>query len=185
MMREAAELPRLSSLVESHVRDLVASGLSTETILEAGLYSAPERQVRDVLGFGAGAGMVIPYDDPATGVRNGYARVRLDDPGPEGGRYRSPLRQPNRLYVPRILNRKHLADVSTPLWFTEGEKKALKGCQEGLACIAAAGVWSWKTRNGDNRSVPIPDLDSIAWRGRTVYVIFDSDLATNPKVRMA
>ena len=49
------------------------------------------------------------------------------------------------------------------------------------------GVWSWRTRAGrvDGKSVPVEDLDHIAWQGRTVYVVFDSDLATNPNVRDA
>ncbi|HUF34787.1 MAG TPA: AAA family ATPase, partial [Gemmatimonadales bacterium] len=47
-----------------------------------------------------------------------------------------------------------------------------------------AGVWSWKQK-GPQGSVPIPDLDAIAWTGRTVYLVFDSDLATNPDVQRA
>jgi hypothetical protein len=173
-------------ITDSHRADLEGSGLTDETISLAGLYSAPERQVRDILGYGAGAGLVIPYPDPKTGVLNGYARVKLDKADENGKRYRSPLKQPNHLYIPRLLDRKVLTDTSTPIWFTEGEKKALKACQEGLACIAASGVWSWKTRSGDDhKSVPLDDLDAIAWRGRTVYVVFDSDAATNPQVKDA
>jgi putative DNA primase/helicase len=118
-------------------------------------------------------------------VLNGYARVKLDKADAQGKRYRSPLRTPNRLYIPPILDRKLLADPALPLWLTEGEKKALKACQEGLACIAASGVWSWKTRDADDKSVPVADLDAITWRGRVVYIVFDSDLAQNPSVKLA
>jgi hypothetical protein len=34
-------------------------------------------------------------------------------------------------------------------------------------------------------SAPVPDLDHVVWRGRTVYVVFDSDFANNPSVREA
>ena len=73
------------------------------------------------------------------------------------------------------------------MWLTEGEKKSLKACQEGLPCIAVSGVWSWRTRQGqrDSASVPIADLDFITWRGRVVYIVFDSDIATKPEVRDA
>jgi hypothetical protein len=128
---------------------------------------------------------MIPYADPATGALNGYARVKLDKADAAGKRYRSPSGHPNRLYVPPILDRGRLDDISLPLWLTEGEKKALKACQEGLACMALPGVWSWKTRNADRKSVPIADLDVILWRGRTVYIVFDSDLATNTSVKLA
>jgi hypothetical protein len=60
------------TLVASHLEDLRRSGLSDETIARAGIYSASERQVRDVLGFGAGPGMVIPYLDRGAAIgRNG------------------------------------------------------------------------------------------------------------------
>src|SRR5262249_46568152 len=104
--------------------------------------------------------------------------------GPDGKRYRSPARRPNRLYVPHVLDAKILADSSTDLWITEGEKKCLKACQEGLPCIALSGVYSWLTRIGEE-SAPIADLDYGTWRGRGVYIVFDSDIITNPKVRTA
>jgi hypothetical protein len=172
-------------LAEGHRADLRASGLSDETIAQAGLYSAPERQVRDLLGYGAGPGLVIPY--PSLNGNPPYARVKLDQAGSDGKRYRSPVRTANRLYVPPLLSPKMLTDPSTPLWLTEGEKKALKASQEGLACVALPGVWAWRTRAGreDGRSAPVPDLDHIAWKQRTVYVVFDSDLASNPNVREA
>jgi hypothetical protein len=53
------------TLALSHREDLHRSGLDDEVIARAGIYSAPERQVRDILGYGAGAGMVIPYADAA------------------------------------------------------------------------------------------------------------------------
>ncbi len=140
--------------------------------------------MRDLLGYGAGPGMVFPY----IGLNgdDGYARVKIDHPGPDGKKYRAPKGQANRLYItplrddPRVLT-----DVTIPLWVTEGEKKAAKACQEGLVCIGLAGVWCWRTRGDDGASRPIDDLDLILWQGRTVYIVFDSDLATNPKVRAA
>ncbi len=171
-------------LTPGHHDELSRSGLSIETIGRAGIYSATAEGVRDVLGYGAGPGLVFPY--PALNGHAPYARVKIDKPGPDGKRYRSPMKQPNRLYIPALLDAKVLADPATPLWVTEGEKKSLKACQEGLPCIAVSGVWSWRTRQTDQRvSAPISDLDLIAWRGRLVYLVFDSDLATNVKVQMA
>jgi hypothetical protein len=171
------------TLVDAHRDELRASGLTDETIARAGIFSAPERQTREVLGYGAGAGLVFPYR--SLNGSASYARVKLDNPGADGKRYRSPAKQPNRLYVPALLEAAILADTSTPLWLTEGEKKALKACQEGLSCLALPGVWSWRMRDREDRSIPIPDLDHVAWNGRLVYVVFDSDLATNPRVKDA
>jgi hypothetical protein len=64
------EGPRLARLVQSHVQDLQASGLTNDTIMDAGIYSASGREVEALLGYGAGPGMVIPYDRAsATGTR--------------------------------------------------------------------------------------------------------------------
>ena len=173
-------------LTPGHCEDLHRSGLTDETIERSGIYSAHEGGTRGILGYGAGPGMVIPYPSLNVDGKSSYFRVKIDHPGPDGKRYRSPKGQPNRLYVPKLLDRAILADPSTPLWVTEGEKKALKASQEGLGCLALPGVWSWRTRQHEReRSAPIPDLDQVAWRGRTVYLIFDSDLASNPSVKLA
>ncbi len=121
------------TLLAHHRSDLHASGLSDETIARAGIYSAPGRQVRDLLGYDAGAGMVFPY--PSLNGAGDYVRVKLDKPGPDGKRYRAPKGQPNHLYVSRLIDPKVLNDCSVPIWITEGEKKALKACQEGLHCV--------------------------------------------------
>jgi hypothetical protein len=172
-------------IAPGHRDELRRSGLTDETIARAGIYSATEAGVRDVLGYGGGPGVVFPYPALNGEAGTSYARVKLDRADPEGKRYRSPARQPNRLYVPALLDLAILADPAMPLWLTEGEKKALKACQEGLACLALPGVWSWRTRDARDRSVPIPDLEHIGWRGRTVYIVFDSDLADKRPVRLA
>jgi hypothetical protein len=172
------------TVLAGHLRELRASGLSDETIRLASLYSAPERQTRDLLGYGAGAGLVIPYPNLSGGA-SVYARVKLDA-SPDGKRYRSPAKQGNRLYVPALIGPDVLKDPRVTLWLTEGEKKALKACQEGLACVALPGVWSWKTRRpGEKQSAPIGDLDYVVWRDRQVLIVFDSDLAQNASVRDA
>jgi hypothetical protein len=166
------------TLLEPHRKKLLACGLTPETWGRAGLHSGSEAEVKDVLGYGgAGTGLVIPYTDV-------YARVRIDNPGPDGKRYRSPRGRGNRLYVPANLNPGALADTSRPLHVTEGEFKALKACQDGLVCVALPGVWSWKTKL-HGQSLPIADLDRVTWKGRAVVIVFDSDLAEKPAVAWA
>ena len=65
--------------------------------------------------------------------------------------------------------------VTKPLWITEGCKKALKLLQHSRLSISITGVWAFKTKV----------WDLFKWRGRTVYLSFDSDYQTNPNVRMA
>ena len=120
---------------------------------------------------------MIPYADD-------YARVRIDNPGPDGKRYRSPAGRGNRLYVPSTLAVGVLADAAIALHVTEGEFKALKATQEAVPCLALPGVWSWKQKL-HGKSFPIPDLERVTWTKRRVVVVFDSDLADKPTVAWA
>ena len=165
-------------LTDPNREKLSACGLTTETIGRAQLHSGSAAEVRDLLGYGVdGGGLIIPYDSD-------YSRVRIDNPGPDGKRYRSPKDGGNRLYVPAILDASVLADVSVPLYITEGEFKALKATQEGIPCVALAGVWSWKMRL-HGKSFTIPSLNRVPWKGRKAIVVFDSDLADKPAVAWA
>jgi hypothetical protein len=60
--------------------------------------------------------------------------------------------------------------------------------------VAIPGVWNWRgivaKANGArgeriNVSGPIPDLDGIPLTGRTVYICFDANVATNKSVGFA
>src|SRR6266542_6487243 len=60
---------------------------------------------------------------------------------------------------------------------TEGEKKALKANQEGLACVAVGGLWNWQVGGR-----PIADLDRIDWCEREAVIVPDSDVWTRPEL---
>ena len=64
----------------------------------------------------------------------------------------------------------------------------LTRAQEGFVAVGVAGVWAWQVarEEGDDGKKPgprklLPDFDLIQWPGRVVYLIFDSDVAVNPK----
>jgi hypothetical protein len=173
------------TLVPSHRDELHGSGLTDETIGIAGFYSAPAAALRDLLGYGVpSGGWVIPYASNGAGP---YARAKLDRAGVDGKRYRSPVGCGNHLYLPppRLFDAAVLADAAVPLYLVEGEKKALKACQEGLPALALSGVWAWRRKGLDQHSTTIPDLDRVTWAGRTVLLVFDSDLETKPTVQQA
>ena len=117
-------MPQLS---DRHREDLRLSGLSDDTIEALGFYSGNESQVRRLLGFGAGAGLVIPYqtfnDLPF------FCRVKPDSPLALGGRpakYLSPKGALAQAYIPPR-TWEALQYPERLVLFTEGEKKIRQG----------------------------------------------------------
>lgn len=192
------------SLLENHLQDLRASGLSDEQVKNAGLYSEsdPER-IAKLLNWKGGAEklgpcLVIPYLG-VDGQPTGYHRLKPDHPrkiAKASGevraiKYEAPVGEPNRAYFPPGTV-EAIRDPSRMLIITEGEKKALKADQEGLPTICLPGVWAWQkkhekdaNKNAIGRRELIPDLAGIEWTGRIVAVVFDSDSKTNRQVRFA
>src|SRR5262249_45973362 len=123
--------------------------------------------------------------------------VRLKPSLPRTGRdgrlvkYEAPKGLPLEPYFPpHVLPL--LADASVPLLLTEGEKKALRACQDGFPCLGFCGVWAWQQRRprskggsakGERKLLPL--LEAVAWEGRRVTIIFDADAATNDHVAWA
>jgi hypothetical protein len=78
-----------------------------------------------------------------------------------------------------------LANPRIPLWITEGQKKADALASHGLCAIALLGVWNWKGKNEFGGITVLADLDYIAWDGRQVRIVFDSDVMNRRQVRQA
>ncbi|MFH1462880.1 MAG: DUF3854 domain-containing protein, partial [Pseudomonadota bacterium] len=188
-------IPRLRP---EHLEHLRRSGLTDATIQAAGIYSvAPEEARR--LGFARGvAGIAFPY--PSTevvvdGVTHPYTRLRVDEGRVRrsGLKYENPLR--DRIergltfypYVPTAVAALR-RDAARPLMLTEGEKKALALTQEGFPAIGLPGVHMFAdptSRQAPGRKPLHPDLRRWAWRGRCVYVCFDSDRVEKDGVALA
>lgn len=159
----------------AHREDLYKSGLSNETILEAGNKSVCPRDIDKIFGYETHAKSA--YEIPYPG--NDYSRYKMfyaeaDKINPKTGderpKYLVKKDSGNHLYIPAKV-RPILKDLSTPLYITEGEKKALKATQEGLPCIAISGLWNWSNGNKEL----LPDFNQINLAGRTVYLVPDSD----------
>ena len=151
-----------------HLEDLRASGLSDESITQAGIKSVPPESIAKELGNHPGikSAYCIPY--PGT---DGFCRYKVFyHEGKTGPKYLQPKGSGNQLYIPQKA-RAVLNDPSVPLYFSEGEKKALKACQEGLHCIGLSGLWNWSNGN----KALITDFDSINLERREVFIVPDND----------
>jgi DNA polymerase-1 len=192
-------------LLPQHQEDLRQSGLQDETIRAGGFHSLTDPvQIAQVLAWPGGAKklgpcLCIPFFD-LEGRDTGFARLKPDKPRKVHDRrtgkrrevkYEQPKGAPVRPYFPNGAGQAIL-DPATPLLITEGEKKACAAWQAGFACIGLTGVdcWSVRRKRGkdgrpEGERELLPQLATIPWRGRLVYLVFDSDAASKPEVQWA
>ena len=137
-------------VLDHHHEHLQSSGLSDETIMAAGIWTAVHPEpVGEILGWARSQKRLVPsLVFPYRGVNgsSGYARIKLDRPliiGGKPAKYLSPKGRANEIYLPPgVIDL--LQQVDVPLCVTEGEKKSLKATQEKFPCIGLVGVYGWK-----------------------------------------
>lgn len=179
-------------LFPQHAEMLAASGISPERA-RARRYRSIDTKVSleqyKVTQAGRRVpGLLVPMLR-VDGSEWGY-QYRPDSPRERDGKpvkYETPTGQRNGIDFPPGV-RDMLADLTTPLWVTEGVKKADSAVQRGLACIALPGVWSWKGKPGKaahESTVAVADWDDVGLKGRGVVLAFDSDVMVKPAVRAA
>jgi hypothetical protein len=182
-------------------QDLARSGITLAQAEAAGMFAADTAQEEPYdTDFHNLPALVIPYADPLTGEqmtfeRSGaelpFLRVRyLKTPPQKRGlikkkpqRYGQPKNSGVRAYFPRTDNvdwREAHENREVPILITEGEKKSLAACLAGVPTIGLGGVYNFLV---DGRL--LPELDRLGFDGRTVYICFDSDAASNPDVQAA
>jgi hypothetical protein len=78
-----------------------------------------------------------------------------------------------------------LANPAIPLFITEGVKKGDCLRTYGHCGIVLVGVWNWRGSNTWGGKVALPDWEDVPLNDRQVFIIFDSDVATNRQVKQA
>ena len=112
-------------------------------------------------------------------------QIRCDDPRP-GRKYEFPAKSTMHIDVPpTTMMYEAVRDPGIPLVITEGSKKADAAVSHNIPCVALTGVWNWRARNSHGGTATVPELEDIAWNGRTVYIAFDSDVAAKSSVHLA
>lgn len=160
--------------------NLRTSGLTDEEIRAAGIYTEYDRAVlARILNYEhappfTGGAMVFRHFD-TEGNPNCFHTVkphqpRFNDKGKEV-KYESPHDKPPQAYVGPA-SRARMKAGALEIIVVEGIKKALAVEQLGYTVISLSGVYNWKVRDEERLQ---PDLASIEWAGRTVYICFDYD----------
>jgi hypothetical protein len=176
--------------------------IPSEMLEAAGVGSITDGEAREMLGLNVHRevdlrGILFPYRSPRMGNRIG-ARIRLSTPLPDGGRYVSEPGCRHFFFAPGVAN--FLEETRVTAIFVEAEKSVLAitalAARAGrkFLVIGVGGCWGWKRKTGkrslagggnESETGPGPDLDLVAWRGRTTILAFDSNALTNPKVQQA
>ena len=170
--------------------DLQRSGITDNDAAFAGMHSTRDASTAGDFAKNVSA-LIIPYYDALTGAPVIYSshdacgnffRLRYYS-APHLPRYTQPKKSGTHAYFPRVKDwtwREVAKDQSIPVIITEGEKKALAACLQGLPTIGLGGV-----HNYQSSGQILPEIVALGLQGRTIYVIYDSDAATNPHVLAA
>ena len=166
-----------------------ASAISEDIINQRG-YRTVERKVelRD-LGFGQGQQNVPALLIPVLGVDGGIVgyQARPDRPRMKDGKalkYETIAGMKMRIDV-HPAARSMISDPNIPLFVTEGIKKGDALVSRGACAIALLGVWNWRGTNDFGGKTTLADWELVALNGRRLYLVFDSDVMTNPAVHSA
>jgi hypothetical protein len=180
-----------AAIFAQHAGQLAGSAIAEDVAAERGYVSVDTKRRLDSAGFKhyqqRVPGLLIPVHDISGAIET--HQYRPDRPRENGNgkpvKYETPGGSRMVLDVPPRI-RAQLPDPKVPLWVTEGIKKADAAVSAGLCCVALLGVWNWKGTNTLGGKTALPEFHDIAWNdGRRVYVAYDSDVMTNPKVHSA
>lgn len=168
-------------LLPQHRKLLEESGVSESRISERGYYSETVRTELARLGFSPAQRVVPALVIPiwSYGDRPSLHQIRPDHPRYLRGKpvkYETPVGTALQIDIPPKVREEVLNGVE-PLFITVGVRKADSAVSCGLACVAVLGVYGWKQDGEFWRRVTL--------KGRTVYIAFDSDIASNVQVRRA
>ena len=181
-----------ATLLPQHAALVRASAISAEVAQERGYFTATTIADLKRYGFAEPQCRVPALGLPVWTVDGpiGLYQARPDDPrvDTKNGKpikYETASGALMRLDVPPRA-RRFLGDPTTPLWITEGIRKADSAVSNGIdCCLALLGVWNWRGENEDGGKVALPDWEQVALNGRETIIAFDSDVMTKREVRGA
>ena len=156
------------SLHPEHLADLRKSGLSDEMIEKAGIRSVPPGEINKLLGWNAPVNSVLafPYPGDNSFIRHKLFPALLRKGETRAQKYYQSKNSDLHIYRPPGF------DPDADIYIVEGEKKTLKGQQEGLNCLGISGLWNWKVKGEE---ALIEDFNKYNFKGKQVFLVPDND----------
>src|SRR5574344_622511 len=192
LQKNLIEITNRLPLQEKHYQEIsIGSGILDDTIqdyLDKGLLNSISiKQGESILGYRVNSKALLwTYPDLHEDKISPYFDIKHDNPPKDKNgkikKYIKPKGLEPRIYRPLEVSPDYLFSTK-PIIITEGCKKAVKTSSEGFPTISIGGVNNWQSNF--NGSGIISDLLKIPFENRTVYLIFDSDIVTKPKVKKA
>jgi putative DNA primase/helicase len=171
----------MNNLSSDHLADLQKSGLSGDTIDNAGIYTVPLGQINKIFGWDIPIDSLLAF--PYRGTS--FVRYKLFPPYKKKGETRAQKYYQKSDTFPHLYFPSNFDCNADAILFTEGEKKALKAVQEGINCIGLGGIWNFAVRDKSGNPRLIDDFDSIEWIDKQVEIVPDFDFQKKLEVKQA
>lgn len=194
MMAQVAHFPP-RPLAEHHAKMIEGSAISAEVAAARGYFTAATKVELKRLGFADYQQLPPALVVPVYGVTGEIVNYQIRPDRPripksKNGKAPKPIKYEtvagSRITLDVPLGVLQLLDDPTrPLFITEGARKADSAVSKGLCCIALLGVWNWRGTNDNGGLTALADWESIALKGRKVYLVFDSDVIEKIAVHCA
>jgi len=149
---------------------------------------------KDLSERAAAAGLLLPFFAPGAAEPHGY-RLRPEYPVPvprtkpgqkqKLKKYDQPFGTELLVYTPPLAECLAQLRAETPLYWTEGEKKALFIAQLGLCVVGLTGVDSWSAPGSKSSRLHPYIALHYEVANRDHVIVFDSDAHTNANVLAA
>jgi hypothetical protein len=185
-------------MLERHWEFLRVRAIADEVAAERGLFSALRKSELERLGFRRSQQLITTLVIPIWSVRAQVESYQLRPDKPRLNDKNKPrkyeMKARSRMLLdthPRLTRSREgmkvllIADPSVPLFIIEGIPKGDAAVTIGLCCIALLGVWNFRGTNDAGGNTALADWESVALNGRTVYIVFDSDVMENRQVHSA
>lgn len=178
-------------LLPQHQKLLDASAISAEVAAARGYLSVVDAKHLEALGFSNTQSRCVPVlYIPIWNVHGelGTHQIRPDNPRTfaNGRTAKYQMAKGDRACLDvNPLVRSQLADPAKDLFVTEGSRKADSLISAGLCALGLLGVFGFRGSNSAGGTTALGDWESVALKGRNIYLVFDSDVTRKPTVQTA
>lgn len=158
----------MGELRPEHVKYLSDRGITDSDVIEARGYESVAN------------GLKIPIYDIATNKKVNH-EVRLDVVVKVGKKFDRPSGIGNTLNINPLMHAR-VKDAKSLLLVVEGTTRADALAQQGIAAVSLTGIWGWRS---NKREGTLRDWQDLGLENRTIIVVPDGDVLTNPDVNRA